>query len=432
MAFLSNPYSSDAVVVRPSEDTVQLPVERAAEGGRTPHEPKFPFAMRRLGRGIVVAIPESDPTNNSQFSWQEVVNNVGSDSWHWPTRHGVNFTSPNDNYWNFLIPGVGATPVTAFQVLITLFVLAIGPLNFYLLRRWHKLNLLLVTVPVSAAVVTAALLLYATFSDGFGVRVRTRSFTELNQVTGEATCLGRITYYAGLTPSKGLSFSGDVAVYPLGETPIATQFEAGGTRRLAWDFAGPDDAVGAQQLESGWLQSRIQTQLVTVRSRKTSARLAIATSGNHATSVTNEMGVPVTVLMVRDASGEYTYARDLAADATSEVLTPLAGDLPEELVVIDREKTLQLPDGVQIGGSDPIFGIRRRNYGRRFGNNLSPYGTTETSMLERSLSETLNAAVQQGLPPRSYVAIVERSPEFELGLESAADESSLHVIYGRW
>ena len=69
--------------------------------------------------------------------------------------------------------------MTAFQVLITLFVLAIGPVNFYLLKRWHKLNLLLITVPASAAVVTLALLSYAVFSDGFGVRARTRSFTEI-------------------------------------------------------------------------------------------------------------------------------------------------------------------------------------------------------------------------------------------------------------
>ncbi|MCH8046597.1 MAG: hypothetical protein IID44_23060 [Planctomycetes bacterium] len=33
---------------------------------------------------------------------------------------------------------------------------------------------------------------------------------------------------------------------------------------------------------------------------------------------------------------------------------------------------------------------------------------------------------------RSYVAIVDRSPEVELGLESAQEEASFHVIVGRW
>jgi hypothetical protein len=163
------PPPGSSVVIPPAPDTYNVPAEVPAGVRSAPDEPKFPFAMRRLGQGMVVAIPDSDPTNNSNFQWQEVVSNVRPELWHWSTRNGVNFTSPNDNYWNFLIPGVGATPVTAFQVLITLFVLAIGPLNFYLLRRWHKLNLLLVTVPISAAVVTVALLLYAVFSDGYSL-----------------------------------------------------------------------------------------------------------------------------------------------------------------------------------------------------------------------------------------------------------------------
>jgi hypothetical protein len=372
--------------------------------------------------------------NDSQFPWERVFTNVSHENWQWPLRNGVNFTSPNDNYWNFLIPGVGAAPVTAFQVLITLFVLAIGPLNFYLLRRWQKLNLLLVTVPASAAVVTAALLLYAILADGFGVRVRTRSFTELNQQTGEATCLGRIAYYAGLTPAKGLSFSGDVAVYPLGETPVASQFEAGVTRRLAWEFKGEDDAAGMQRLESGWLQSRIQTQLVTVRSRTTNARLAISTDDGGALSVSNALGVPVSTLLVCDAKGSFSIARDLAkgGEVVPTFIPP--GDIPAELADVMSGTELQPPDGVQLGGSDSIFGIRRRYYGRRrtFYNSMPGTGMPETSLLERSLTETFRSAIEARLPKRSYVAIVDRSPEFELGIDQAADESSLHVIFGRW
>jgi hypothetical protein len=36
------------------------------------------------------------------------------------------------------------------------------------------------------------------------------------------------------------------------------------------------------------------------------------------------------------------------------------------------------------------------------------------------------------LPPRTYIAIVETSPEMELGTHSANEESSLHVVIGRW
>jgi hypothetical protein len=391
-----------------------------------------PFIMRQLGQGMVVAIPDGDPSNNSYFPWNMLFNNVGAERWHWSARHAVQFHSPNENYWNFLIPGVGAAPVTAFRVLITLFVLAIGPLNFYLLRRWHKLNLLLITVPASAAVVTLALLSYAVFSDGFGVRARTRSFTEIDQRSGEATCLGRITYYAGLTPSKGLSFSGDITVYPLTEQPEMQPFDPGGARRLAWVYEGDGDRIGTQQLESGWLQSRVQTQLLTVRARKTSARLEITPRSGRAASVTNRLGAPLSIVLVRDADGEYSVAREIDSDQTADLGLLSAGEAPPELLALNRDKALQPPAGVEMAGSRSIFEIRRRNYGRRYGSMGGISGIAESGMLEHSLGDALEDAVGRELPKRSYVAIVERSPEFELGVDSAAEESSLHVVYGHW
>jgi hypothetical protein len=382
-----------------------------------------------LGLGAVAAIPDADPASNFNFPWQLLFSHLGTDRWHWSTRHGVSFSSPNNDFWNFLIPNVGAAPVTAFQVLITLFVLVIGPLNFYVLRRWHKLNLLLITVPASAAIVTAALLLYAVFTDGFGVRARTRSYTLLDQRSGEATCLGRATYYAGLAPAKGLSFTGDVAVYPLTDTPIG-QYDAGMTRRLAWEFANAEDRTGVQRLTSGWLQSRTQMQLATFRSRKSDARLDIVAAGGRPV-VVNRLGVRISFLLVRDEAGNYSLARDVESSGTSE-LAPLGdADRPAELTDLREQSILRPAAGVQTRGTQSIFGIRRRYYPRQFSTVQTPTGG-DTSLLERSLHKAIDDARLRQLPPRSYVAVVDRSPEFEIGVENATEESSLHVIYGRW
>ena len=81
-------------------------------------------------------------------AWNWVFNTLGPEHWSWYRRHGLSLQRENSAFWNFLIPGVGLAPVTQFQVLISLFVLVIGPLNFVLLRRWHKLNLLVITVPI--------------------------------------------------------------------------------------------------------------------------------------------------------------------------------------------------------------------------------------------------------------------------------------------
>src|SRR6266478_2253668 len=98
----------------------------------------------------------------------------------WTARHGMvlapeELMDNKSDFWEFLIPGVGLTPVVQFQILISLFVIGIGPVNYLLLRRWRRLGLLLITVPASAAIVTLALFGYALIHDGLGVRVRARS-----------------------------------------------------------------------------------------------------------------------------------------------------------------------------------------------------------------------------------------------------------------
>ncbi len=63
---------------------------------------------------------------------------------------GISLHEPNNDFWNFLIPGVGLVPVFQFQMLITLFMISPGPVNYYLLRHWGKLNLTVLTVPIGA------------------------------------------------------------------------------------------------------------------------------------------------------------------------------------------------------------------------------------------------------------------------------------------
>ena len=122
-----------------------------------------------------------------------------------------------------MIPGVGLVPVTRFQILITLFVVVIGPVNYYSLRRWGKLNLTVLTVPTGAIFLTAALLLYALLSDGLGVRLRAPEHDAHRSNNRRSHGAGRgCPYYAGLAPAGGLMFSGDTAVVPLEVQPVAS------------------------------------------------------------------------------------------------------------------------------------------------------------------------------------------------------------------
>ncbi len=53
-------------------------------------------------------------------------------------------------------------------------------------------------------------------------------------------------------------------------------------------------------------------------------------------------------------------------------------------------------------------------------------------MIEDQLERALSFASSNEFGPRSYVAIVDRSPEQEFGLDSVDEESGFHVIIGRW
>ena len=202
------------------------------------------FVKRRLGMGTVVALDTSTPMTEHRAYW-DLLKFEFADRDQWHDRHGLSFIGENPGFWNFLIPGVGLAPIGTFEVLITLFVVGIGPVNYFLLRRRHKQNLLMLTVPAGAAVVTGYLMLYAMFADGFAVVCRTRSFTEINRRHGEAACWSRIAYYAGITPSKGLEFPSDTAVYPIAASPDSThaglgsggQIDEGSPRHFAEGLA---------------------------------------------------------------------------------------------------------------------------------------------------------------------------------------------------
>ena len=166
----------------------------------------------------------------------------------WAMRHGNKPDEANVEFNNWLIPGVGVAPVGQFQFLISLFVLVIGPLNYWWLKRRKKLPMLLATVPAAAAVVTLLLLSFGVLADGLGVRVRARSLTMLDQTAGEAATWARLSYYAGINPRDGLALPRDTVVYPIMSTWARARSWRGATPQRTIDVgrrAAADAAAGS-------------------------------------------------------------------------------------------------------------------------------------------------------------------------------------------
>ena len=76
----------------------------------------------------------ADPFPGTSPQWNWVFRSAGVTRLKWFQRHGMSLHRENRDYWNWLVPGVGLPPVTTFLVLISVFVVVIGPINYLLLR----------------------------------------------------------------------------------------------------------------------------------------------------------------------------------------------------------------------------------------------------------------------------------------------------------
>ncbi|MCA9247726.1 MAG: hypothetical protein KDA42_11435 [Planctomycetales bacterium] len=345
--------------------------------------------------------PGTDP-NNERFTWQK--------------RLGFTAAAGSEAFWWHLIPGVGLPPVTMFCILITGFAVVIGPVNYFFLRRRGRLYLLLLTVPASAAVATLLLIGYAIASDGLSSRVRVRSYTLLDQRNDKAVCWAWLSYYCSLSPGDGLAFPADVAVFPF---PSQSRGFAVWGRGREWirDLQWTDH----QRMSYGWLAARTPTQYVTARSRASQAEISFdypaAPRQAH-----NRLGVPIGLLVLRDRDGNYFVAE--AIDHNAKFPLQEAAPLGALSMLAQRFEAATPRAPAQVSAP---------NYGAYQTNQVGWACEFEGGMLESTLQAICKPGAPQAaqLEPRSYVAIVAASPEVELGIDGA-EESSFHVVQGRW
>ncbi|WP_145060607.1 hypothetical protein [Adhaeretor mobilis] len=376
-------------------------------------ENNLKILARSFGLGAVAAFTpgKSDPPYNMPI-WGTLL----GPRMDWSARHGIHPALPNHDFNNFLIPGVGLAPVTEFQVLITLFVLCIGPLNYWLLRRAKRLPWLLATTPIAAALVTLFLFVYGLISDGTDVRVRARSVTQLDQLAGEAASWARLSYYAGIAPRGGLVLPADTAIYPV--LPFAQASRSRytqrslGRRELVWDL--DDKGNGTQRLTEGWLASRTPTQYLGITSRSTQQRLDFK-EGTTGLSVSNQLGVRILYLAVEDPQGQ-TYWCENLADGKSLVMDKLpTKDISTKLRKLISDAEPFFPPGGEI------------DY--RFMNDS--VGHFSESLLEAEIAAIVSPLLN-GFGRGRYIAITEQGMIVELGASDAREESSFHVVKGRY
>jgi tetratricopeptide (TPR) repeat protein len=372
-----------------------------------------PFVIRSFGFGQLVRMV-ADPFPGAEVDWAWLFNTLQIERLRWSERHGMAGSGENDDFWNFLIAGVGRAPVGAFQVLITVFAVVIGPVNYFFFRQRRRLYLLILTVPALAIAVSGILFGYSLASDGFAVRTRVRSITLLDQVRGEGVSLSRISYYAGLAPTGGLRFSSDTAVFP-----IRPESEDSDYRVVDW--------TEQQHLSSGWLRSRTPAQFLTVGCRPVGEQLTIGPDAAGVIRVTNNLGAAIQLLVVCDADGALHVAENIAKGARASARSEDAAAVHEMVRAIIVGQRLEAPREIADHTSWGLF----RWSGASWGNSVTP--SWGVSLLEQSLRQFSGATPPRPyLQPRSYLAVTERPSYVELGVTDTRDDDCLYVTLGSY
>ncbi len=370
------------------------------------------FVARAFGLGTIVALQEHEPTRRTRRSpvAQAMSRCALPANLRWAVRHGNDPSNGNPHFHNWLIADVGAAPVGEFQLLISLFVIGIGPVNYWLLRRRNQLPVLVLTVPLAALVTTLVLFAYGFLVDGIGARVRVRSVTVLDQVAREAASWARLSYYAGIAPSDGLQMPKDTTVYPIqSSSSDYTPFGRRSTtqqRTLEWN--------NQQQLKGGWLGSRTPTQYLAVTARASSKSLGFDTAPE-GLRVTNQLGTDVLNLIVQDHQGNFFLGEKIEPDMQVLLQPCEHNKAAATLRRLLTENLAELPPGYIESNQ------RRKNYGNSM---------TE-SLMELQL-EAITNPTSTGWGNGSYLAVTATGLEVPLGLDDVEETNSFHLVRGSW
>lgn len=370
------------------------------------------FTRIDLMNGVVFAF-QDNPFPGSPHDWAWFLNSLGNERFQWTVRHGVAPRSDNSEFLQFLIPGITGVPVYAFLVLITIFTIVIGPLNYVMLSRRKSLYLLLLTIPAVALATSVSLFAYSVVAHGFSIKSRVRSLTILDQKSQTAVSTNRIALYAGLAPSDGLRFGAETAVYPI--WPRSTGFESGTV-----------DWTESQSLGSGWLRSRTRTQFLTVSHRVERGRLEVGIPANGQLAVSNGLEWNLQTLVLADIDGNLFAGSDISAGASTKLLPADAVQL-NAVVQLIKEFPVRTPQGFEGSESVDVFSA----FNSRWWSSNTGNVKFANSQMERELASlTQLTKDRRRLPKNSYVAVLSQNPGVELGVEETNARATVYVLVG--
>ena len=381
-----------------------------------------PFAVSRYGLGQLVHFVDEPFKTGSTADWLWLLNSLPMRELSWTQRHGGSARFQNPEFLKFLIPGQRSVPVGAMLVLVSVFALAIGPLNYWLVWRRNRLSLLLLTIPGFAIGTTVFVLAYSLFAFGFTTQGRIRSLTMLDQQRQSAATISRISLYAPFAPGSGPAFPADTAVLPVHGPGGPARYDS-----INW--------TERQQFGPAWLPSRTRVQFTTITSRPERQRFEIAEPRAGQLPLSNGFEVGLKSIVASDAGGQLYLGRKVPAGGSVD-LKPADENEIRAFLREWRENPPELPDELDPEMVQAAFQGQRnmlwRGPRRRYGSNI-PLLTAEPGLLEREWDTAARGLESiSGFGPRRFVALFEQNPGVETGVSSVQEHVSSHAVIGQY
>src|SRR5262245_15115568 len=263
-----------------------------------------------VGYGMVIVSGDVDPGRIAGSQWARIIE-FWSDS---HVRRTGDYWNWNTNAINRMFPVVEelGTPVRGLFLLMLLFAVVIGPVNYIVLARRKKRTWLWWTAPAIAVVASLAAFSYAMLAEGWQASVRAEVMTILDENARRATTVGLTAFYAPLTPRDGRRCSYDTGVAPLlpgrgGYYAFSASGVTGGASRTI-------DWTEDQHLAGGWITARVPAHFIVRKSEPRRERLNVRREGSKII-VVNGLGAEIKQLWWAEPDGRVYTAENLQAGA---------------------------------------------------------------------------------------------------------------------
>jgi len=204
-----------------------------------------------------------------------------------------------------------ALPLRALMVLLLVFAMVMGPVNFLYVRRTKKPLLLLATVPGIALVTSIGLLTYGILAEGLDVKILTKSWSVIDQRTQQSTSAEVRNLFAGSSPGEGLRPETGTAVVP------EDSYWWGSWRDESLFTC---DYTNGRLLGGTYVPVRRPVGQLVLSDRASRLRLEARRLGDQI-EVTNALGATIEEIVLRTPDGEYHYLQDTVAEGAAESLT---------------------------------------------------------------------------------------------------------------